>query len=219
MAYVCKSGFKNDDFNPLIFKTTDYGERWTKITKGISNAPVNVIAEDPNKADLLYAGNDEGVFISFDGGNHWQSIRYNMPVVAVKDLKVQSRENDLVVGTYGRGAFIIDVSLFQQLSPNNLNQDAILFKIESKPERNYSERAYWGNYELSGDSHAFTENEENGRIIYYFLKSDDSHAKIEIFNSTGHLVKELKIEGSGGLHKTIWTGRGFKVFPVFIFFF
>jgi len=211
IAYVCKSGFRNDDFTPMIFKTTDFGQSWTKITNGISNAPVNVISEDPQKQDLLYAGNDEGVFISFNGGENWQSLRSNMPVVAVKDLKVQPRENDLIVGTYGRGAFIMDVSLLQQLDNNILNQEAYLFEIETKPERNYSERAYWGNYVLSGDSHAFTENEENGMVIYYYLKNDDQEATIEIYDAMGKSVKELKIDHTAGLHKTIWFGRDFKM--------
>ncbi len=210
-AYVCKSGFRNDDFTPLIFKTSDFGKTWKKITNGISNAPVNVIDEDPQRANLLYAGNDKGVFISFDGGNKWQSFRNNIPVVAVKDLKIQERENDLIVGTYGRGAYITDVSLLQQINEDVLSQNAFLFEIESKPERNYSDRARWGNYELSGDSHAFTENEENGLVIYYYFGSDDATASIEIFNEKGISVKELKINGDAGFHKTVWFDREFKV--------
>jgi hypothetical protein len=210
-TYVCKSGFRNDDFTPLIFKTTDYGQSWNKITDGISKAPVNVIIEDPHKPGLLYAGNDKGVFISFDGGIRWQSFKNNMPVVAVKDLKIQERENDLIVGTYGRGAYIIDVSLLQQINKEVLNKDAFLFDIASKPLRNYSERAYWGNYELSGDSHAFTDNEQNGLVIYYYLRSDDPEASIEILNGMGDPVKELKIAGTAGFHKIVWYGREFKV--------
>jgi len=210
-AYVCKSGFRNDDFTPMIFKTTDYGKNWKKITNGISSAPVNVIAEDPKRKDLLYTGNDEGVFISFDGGDHWQSFRNNMPVVAVKDLKIHPDENDLIVGTYGRGAFIVDVSLLQQINKNTLNQEAVLFEIETKPVRNYSERAYWGNYELSGDSHAFTYNEQNGMVIYYYLKSDDTSAEIEILDESGNSIKHLKIDKTSGFHKSIWFGREFRI--------
>lgn len=209
-SYVCKSGFRNDDFTPLIFKTDDLGQSWTKITNGISNAPVNVIAEDPKRPDLLYAGNDEGVFISFNGGKQWQSFKNNMPTVAVKDLKIHERENDLIVGTYGRGAFITDISLLQQLTPEVFDKDAHLFEIETKPERNYSERAWWGNYELSGDSHVFTENEENGLLIYYYLKIADPRAKIEIYGLDGVLIKEIKTDNSAGLHKTIWYGKDFK---------
>lgn len=211
-AYVCKSGFRHDDFTPLIFKTTDYGKSWTKITEGISFAPVNVIAEDPNRPNLLYVGNDEGVFISFDGGKQWQSFRNNMPVVAVKDLKIHPRENDLIVGTYGRGAFITDVSLLQQLDKETLNEDAVLFKIENKPLSNFSPRARWGNYELSGDSHAFTYNEPNGMVIYYYFKDEVADdVKLTIFSMDGAAVQELPVKKTKGFHKIIWRGRNTKV--------
>ncbi|MCP4550972.1 MAG: hypothetical protein GY834_02785 [Bacteroidetes bacterium] len=211
-AYVCKSGFRHDDFTPLIFKTTDFGKSWTKIVEGISFAPVNVIAEDPNRPNLLYAGNDEGVFISFDGGKQWQSFRNNMPVVAVKDLKIHPRENDLIVGTYGRGAFITDVSLLQQLNNETLNEDAILFNIEPKPLSNSSPRARWGNYELSGDSHAYTYNEENGLLIYYYFKTEVAEeTKLSVFDTDGKLIRDLPIDKSSGLHKINWYGRNTKV--------
>ena len=210
-AYVCKSGFRNDDFTPLIFKTTDFGQSWTKITQGISEAPVNVIIEDPKQPNLLYTGNDEGVFVSFNGGKMWQSLRNNMPVVAVKDLKVHRRENDLIVGTYGRGAYILDVSLLQQLSSEHMKENAFLYKIETKPQRNFSERAYWGNYELSGDSHAFTLNEESGMHIYYYLKNKvGEEAQLIVSDGTGNTITKLDFDKTAGFHKTIWTGRKVK---------
>lgn len=211
-AYVCKSGFRHDDFTPLVFKTTDFGKTWSKITEGISFAPVNVIAEDPNRPNLLYLGNDLGVFISFNGGENWQSLKNNMPVVAVKDLKIHKRENDLIVGTYGRGAYITDVSMLQQLNEDLLNNDAALFTIEPKPLSNYSEQAWWGNYELSGDSHAFTYNEPNGMLIYYYFKNDIvKDVSLKIYNSDNEFVKELKIEKSKGIHKVIWSDEHTEV--------
>lgn len=171
-AYVCKSGFRNDDFEALIFKTTDYGKSWEKITAGISVSPVNVIIEDPADGRILYAGNDEGVFVSLDKGENWQSFRLNMPVVPVKDLKIQPREKDLIVGTYGRGAYITDVSLLPQLLKNYEVEDVFLFDVEAKPLRNFSERAYWGNYEFMGNNHLLTENEPNALSIYTYFKHE-----------------------------------------------
>lgn len=204
-AYVCKSGYKNDDFSPMVFNTTDFGSTWTMITKGLSEAPVNVIAEDPNRKDLLYLGNDHGVFISFDGGLNWQSFRNNMPVVPVKDLKVHPRENDLVIGTYGRGAYIANVSLIQQISDSLLLQDFHLFDIKTKPVRNFSERAWWGNYEMTGDNQLFTPNEDNGLIIYYHIKETSKKDPwIEICDSDYKSLDTLEIDNTPGLHKTRW---------------
>ena len=184
-AYVCKSGFKNDDFEALLFKTSDFGKTWTKITNGISNAPINVIIEDPTNQNILYAGNDDGVFVSFNKGENWQSLRLNMPVVPVKDIKIHPREKDLIVGTYGRGAYICDISLFSQLDKQGLSEEFILFDIESKPLSNYSERAYWGNYEFTGDNHLHTRNEPNALTIYTYFKDNGSNdANIIISNNS-----------------------------------
>jgi len=205
-AYVCKSGFRNDDFTPLVFKTTDFGKTWIKITDGISLAPVNVIAEDPQNPNLLFLGNDLGVFISFNEGKKWQAFKNNMPTVPVKDLKIQTRENDLIVGTYGRGVFITDISLLQQLSKEKMAEKAVLFAIESKPQYNYSEQAWWGNYELSGDSHVFTDNEPCGMLIYYYFKDEIMEgASLKIYDTNGAFVQELPLDKSKGIHKTIWS--------------
>ncbi|MFC2126378.1 hypothetical protein ACFLU5_16420, partial [Bacteroidota bacterium] len=202
-GYVCKSGFKNDDFTPMVFKTMDAGKSWERITHGLPNSPVNVIIEDPQVSELLYLGNDEGVFVSFDGGKNWQSFRYNMPVVPVKDLKIQSRENDLVVGTYGRGAYVVDVSLLQQLNDSIISLDAHVFNIETKPVRNYSERASWGNYEMTGDNHLFTPNEANGWTIYYSfnLKKKPKTALMEIMDLKENIMDTVEIDTSNGIHK------------------
>jgi len=179
-AYVCKSGFKTDDFEALIFKTSDFGKTWKKITNGISKSPVNVIIEDPADGRILYAGNDEGVFVSFDQGENWQTLKLNMPTVPVKDLKIQPREKDLIVGTYGRGAYITDVSLFPQLLNNYRSEEMYLFDIETKPLQNFSERAYWGNYEFMGDNHIFTKNEPNALSVYSYFKSGSKEEAILI---------------------------------------
>lgn len=216
-AYVCKSGFRNDDFTPLVFKTTDFGESWVKITNGISQAPVNVIIEDPNNKNILYLGNDEGVFVSLNAGEQWQSFRQDMPIVSVKDLTIQEREQDLIVGTYGRGAYVTDISLLNQLSEEFQNREAILFEVESKPIKNFSDRAYWGNYELSGSNHINTPNEAGGLSIYYFLKDiPNNNAWIEVFNIKRQVSDTLNLKKVAGLQKIQWQNREASIGTYFI---
>jgi len=207
-AFVCKTGFRNDDFRPLVFITEDNGKTWQKITNGLPDAPVNVIIEDHKDENLLYLGNDQGVYISFDRGNNWQSFEQNMPSVPVKDLKIHAEENDLVAGTYGRGAYVIDVSLVQQFNTTDLSKDYYLFEIEPKPVRNYSQRAYWGNYEMTGDNHLFTPNEPNGFVIYYAINNvDASKSNIEIVDGAGLAIDTLDIQVDKGFHKLIYDTR------------
>ncbi|HKW77595.1 MAG TPA: glycosyl hydrolase [Candidatus Limnocylindria bacterium] len=106
-AYVAATRYKLDDFAPMLFKTTNYGRTWTKITNGIrSDDFTRAIREDPEKRDLLYAGTETGVYASFDGGRRWQRLGGNLPIVPIHDLVV--KEGDLVLGTHGRSFWILD---------------------------------------------------------------------------------------------------------------
>ncbi|MFA6483918.1 MAG: hypothetical protein WCW62_15155, partial [Bacteroidales bacterium] len=161
-AYIAKTGFRDDVFKPFVYKTTDYGQTWEDISSGLPEAPVSAICEDPSNPGVLYLGCDQGVFVSFTGGASWISFRLNMPPVPVTDLTVHPRDKDLVIGTYGRGIWITDVSPLRELADSVLKQPFYLFNIESKPQFNYSERSDWGNYHMMGDNHLRTPNETNG---------------------------------------------------------
>jgi len=205
VAYVCKSGFRHDDFRPLVFRTSDRGETWKRIVEGLPDAPVNVILEDPINPDLIYLGNDAGVYLSYNKGDNWIPFKQNMPAVPVKDLKVHSKENDLVAGTYGRGAYVIDVSLIQQLNDSVFLKEMELFSIEPKPVRNYSERAYWGNYELHGDNHLFTPNEPNGFHVYFWMNTQtDKNPYLELLDGAGLHIDSLDINPEHGLHRYVY---------------
>ena len=129
-AYVTKTGFRRDDFKPYVFKTADFGATWTDIGSNLPEKPVNIIYEDRKNPDLLFLGNDKGVYVSISGGNSWVYMRNNMPTIAVHDLLVHPRENDLVVGTYGRGLYITDVSPLQEVNRALLEKDVHLFQVE-----------------------------------------------------------------------------------------
>ena len=118
---------ENDDFTPWIFRTRDYGETWTKITDGIPGTTfVRVVREDPKRADLLYAGTEMGVFVSFSRGDRWQSLQNNLPLVPVHDLVV--KEDDLIAATHGRSFWVLDdVTPLHQLQDVPRNARAHFF--------------------------------------------------------------------------------------------
>lgn len=108
--YVSFTGFREDDTRPYLFVSNDTGRTWRSIASNLPQESVNVIKEDPVNADLLYVGTDLGVYVSFDRGGRWESLSGTLPSTPVQDLTVQSRDHELVIGTYGRGAWILDLT-------------------------------------------------------------------------------------------------------------
>ena len=129
-AYVSASHWQDGDYAPYFFKTTDYGRTWTKITGGLpARGWSHVIREDPKVRDLLYAGTEFGLYASWDGGATWVSIRNNMPPVAVRDIAIHPRDNDIIVATHGRGIYILDDAAPLQQIETAMRSDAYLFPI------------------------------------------------------------------------------------------
>jgi photosystem II stability/assembly factor-like uncharacterized protein len=204
VAYVTKNGFRLDNFEPHVYKTTDFGESWTSIGADLPQSPVNVIFEDHRNPQLLYLGNDQAAFASIDGGANWTSLQADIPTVPVKDLVVHPRENDLVLGTYGRGLYVTDISVLQELSTTLLQEDIYLFDIESRAIRR-SEREGWGAYHMSGDRHLETENEPAGLTINYYLKESPAQKpSIAIHDATGEELAILEGESDPGVNQVQW---------------
>jgi len=107
--YVTFTGYRDDDFQSYIYKSNDKGRTWTSISGNLPPEPVNVITEDPRGANVLYLGTDLGAYVSLDGGKQWHSLSKSIPTCAVHDLVIQERELDLVAGTHGRSAFVLDI--------------------------------------------------------------------------------------------------------------
>jgi photosystem II stability/assembly factor-like uncharacterized protein len=127
-AFVAATRYKHDDFTPYLFKTTDYGETWTKITDGIpADDFTRVIREDPQQLNLLFAGTETGIYASFDGGESWHRLDGELPVTPIYDLVV--KEGDLVVATHGRSFWILDdLSPLRQITDEVRNKSAHLFE-------------------------------------------------------------------------------------------
>jgi photosystem II stability/assembly factor-like uncharacterized protein len=204
-AYVSKSGYRRDDFRPFLYKTTDFGETWIEINNNLPAKPINVIFEDRKNPDLLFLGNDKGVYVSIDSGRNWAYMRNNMPTIAVHDLLVHPRENDLVVGTYGRGIFITDITPLQQLNDGVLEKDFHLFSIEPKVQR-MTRR--WGAYTLYGNRHLSTPNEPNAIVLNYYLKDKTQEkVKITITNPDGKVLSNIEGKTEAGINRVLWNMR------------
>ena len=204
-AYVSKSGYRRDDFRPFLYKTTDFGATWTSIASNLPDKPINVIFEDRKNTDLLFLGNDTGVYVSINSGKRWVRMRNNMPTVAVHDLLVHPRENDLVVGTYGRGLYITDITPIQEMKEEVLEEDVYFFKVEPKVQLIKRD---WGNYYLFGDRHLETPNEPNAFTINYYLKDKvNEKVKIKITDPYGKEINSLEGTTNAGINSVLWDMR------------
>lgn len=208
-AFVTKTGLRFDDFRPFLFKTTDFGETWIPLHKGLpEDKCLNVVVQDHENPHLIFVGTEQGVYITFDGGQSWLPFKNNMPWVKVTDLIIHPRENDLIVGTYGRGLYIVDIFLLQQLTPDFAPEQVHLFSIESRTQRIYGGI---GNYRLFGDNHIRTPNEPNGFLIYYYLKNQTSDkVKIKVIDTAGNVIRELEGTNKSGLNRVFWDMRAQK---------
>ena len=205
-AFVTKTGWRLDDYRVSIHKTTDFGETWTSVAGDLpAGRPLNVVVQDRKNPDLLFAGSEWGVYVTLDGGRHWLPFRAGMPSVKITDLVIHPRENDLAVATYGRGAYIVDITPLQELTAAVLGEDAHLFDIEPEAQR---VTAALGNYQLLGDSHLFTPNEPNAVVINYYLKAKaDGVVKVIVSDASGAVLAELAGKGGAGLNTVSWGMR------------
>ena len=184
-AYAAVNTLRIDDQNPHIFRTRDGGKTWTEIVNGIPGGnAVSAIREDVKRKGLLFAGNETQVFVSFDDGDHWESLRLNMAPSSVRDLQV--KDDDLVAGTHGRGIWILDdITPLRQIDAKTGDED-FLFKPQA------SLRVRWNtntDTPLPPDEPRMP-NPPEGGIINYYLKSDATGPVVlEIFDAGGKLVR------------------------------
>jgi hypothetical protein len=204
-AYVAKSGHRFDKYEPLVFRTTDFGATWTPIQSNLpAGSPVNVIVEDPRDKDLLFAGTMGGVFVSIDGGRQWIALRGNMPVVSVTDLVIHPRESDLVVATYGRGLWAGNIAWLREAKSGALDKPVHLFAV---PPFTQPGDGAWGNYELYGDRHLFVPNEDGAQITYFLRDKPAGKVTITIGNAAGQMIRTIDAPANAGLNRAEWNAR------------
>lgn len=194
--------------DPFIYKTTDYGKTWKAITNGIPRSMLSYahcIREDPVRRGLLYVGTENGLYVSFDDGEKWEPLQNNLPHAPVYWLVVQEHFNDLVVGTYGRGYWILDdLTPIQQMNQTVRDASAHLFP----PRATYRFRASAVPVTMSDDPSA-GQNPPYGAAINYYLKSAPSgDVRIRIEDAKGQLVRTLTGTKNVGLNRITWNLEG-----------
>lgn len=204
-AYVAADHHRDGDYAPYAYKTTDFGKTWTKITTGLPERGwVHVVREDPRHPNVLYAGTELGVYASWDGGAHWQSIRGGLPPVPVRDIQIHPRDNDLIIATHGRGAYIYDDATPLQELPKAVAAGRYLFDI--RPAIRW---VMWSNDGNLGQADYAAENPPYGALInYYFATPPRGDVTITIADQSGAVIRTIKrAPKRPGLNQVAWDLR------------
>ena len=138
-VFVSQNGYREDDFSPYLWKSTDNGRNWTSIAANLPNEPINVIREDPSKPNVLYVGTDGGVYVSFDSGKSWEALPGGLPNQPVHDIAIQDRERELVIATHARGAYTLPLGKVFSVTKEMRDKDITDFKADDE-----SRSSTWG---------------------------------------------------------------------------
>lgn len=183
-AFAAVNRIRCDDMQPYIYKTNDGGKTWKLIVNGLpTTGPINAVREDPVRKGLIFAGSENAVYVSFDEGEHWQSLRLNMPATSIRDLVI--KDDDLVLGTHGRGFWILDdITPLRQLTTTSLQTQLFQPQTAIRVRWNMNTDTPLPQEEPAGS------NPPDGAIINYFLADNaKGDIKLEIKDTQGNSIR------------------------------
>lgn len=200
-CYVTFDGHRSDNFEPWVFKTTDFGKTWTSLRSNLPEGQVAyVIREDHKNKNLLFLGTEFGLFISRDAGGSWERFMNNLPTVAVHDLMIHPIQNDIIIGTHGRGIWICDdITPLQSMTDKIKASEAYLFDQRIATQ--------WNEISRGGSRGQFLfrgENPPRGAMISYYLKEAAEDAKLIISDWEGKQRLEVELKDKSGTNRYIW---------------
>ena len=201
-AYVSVDGHEAAHFKPFVFRTTDYGRTWTSISTNLPEmGPVYVVKEDLKNPNLLFAGTEFAVFYSVDGGKAWAKLNNNMPTVAVHDLLIHPRDNDLIAATHGRGLWVMDdITPLQQLSDKVTSAEAYLFENRTATQ--------WLRVQPQGTGGTLGfrgENPTRNAVVNYYLGAAAAgQVRFEISDVSGQNKRTLTVPAKAGINRLEW---------------
>ncbi|HEX6550199.1 MAG TPA: hypothetical protein VF117_05945, partial [Gammaproteobacteria bacterium] len=228
-AYAAIDRHRLDDYKPYIYRTRDGGKHWTEISNGIPDGSfVNVVREDPVRKGLLYAGTELGMYVSFDDGDHWQSLQQDLPVTSVRDITVH--QDDLVIATHGRAFWVMDdITPLRQLDAQVKHADAWLYqpavayriKLASftgtplhrdEPTAANPPVGAYLDYYLKTAAHASVTLDildSNGKVLRHYASTDKQHEPdLQKINATPDWFHEPQVlAASAGMHRFVWDLR------------
>lgn len=201
-AFVSFTGYREDDFRAFLFATTDGGETWKSIVNNLPDESINVVRQDPRNPDTLYVGTEFGVYVSLDQGQFWMPLDNGLPRVSVQDMLVHPRDPDLIVGTHGRGIFILDrITPLQEYDAASSDQP----RLYSVPAWTRFRAGMSGMF--AGDRKWIAADPPGGTSIWVQLPSDSDSVELTIVDSSGKEVAKLDAPDKAGLHRVDYPGR------------
>lgn len=207
-VYMAMTGINDDDLSGYLFVSEDYGQHWQSIAANLPDEPVNVILEDPFHENILYAGAYRGVYISMDRGKSWYWLGKNMPAVSIGDMEIQEREKELVVGTHGRGIYVINLDPIYALAAMDTSlQKTALFEIPNV------------RYPKVRASHKDIDKASVSKVPISFWLSKPGAVELSVINNQQEMVWGRPIKAGKGLNQLRWdmiTKRAESPLPYFI---
>lgn len=204
-AYITFDGHRTGDMTPYVFRTRDAGKTWQPLATNDIRGFAHVIREDLVNPDLLFLGTEYGLYLSLDGGASWARLEENFPPVPVHDVKLHPREGDAIIGTHGRGIYIIDdLTPLRTLTPEQLGKDVVML-----PSRASVLRIPAGEYRSEGDTLYSAGAVDDVASISYYLKKRHivGESRVEIYDSAGTLVATLPAGKRRGINRVDWPMR------------
>jgi photosystem II stability/assembly factor-like uncharacterized protein len=205
-VFATMNNYQRGDYKPYVVRSSDRGRTWTSISGNLpARSGAWSIVQDHVNGNLLFAGLEFGVWFTVDGGQNWTQLKAGLPTVQARDLVIQRRESDLVVGTFGRGAFVLDdYSALRELTPQALTEEARLLPLRDTYlfEELGQQQAAWGNESVP--------NPPVGAVFTYAVgKAPDGDAKLvlTITDDAGRQVRRLDVPAAAGLNRATWNLR------------
>ena len=204
-AFVTFDGHRRGDMATYVYRTTDYGQTWTSLGSDAIDGYAWVVKQDPVNPDLLFLGTEEGLFISLDSGGHWARFKENLPKVAVHDLVVHPTEHDLVIGTHGRGVYIIDdITPLRGITQDIIDANVAILPTRPAPMILTTQLQSFGAH----DSFVGNNPPQAATIVYHLKKRHlFGDMKVEVFDQSDRLIATLPGGKRRGLNRVEWPMR------------
>jgi photosystem II stability/assembly factor-like uncharacterized protein len=205
-AFVSFDAHRDGDFKPYLYRTTDFGKTWKAVTSGLpgDDASVRGLAEFPGKPNVLFAGTERALFVTHDSGDHWSRLAANLPTTRYDDIVVHPRTKDLILGTHGRGVWILDdASPVAEWTPAIAAGRAHLFNVPRA-----TLMLYWEDISNMGHYFFTAENPTEGAAFTYYLGQSAQKVRLIITGPAGKVIREVTGPGEAGvIHRVNWDLR------------